>query len=137
MLEQTEKIKQRYDELTELVVNPEIIADNKAWQKLVKEHSDLTPIAEGYEKLKKCINDLKLAKAYTSSSNSKYLSYSLASSMFSVLSFFNSASISRKSLITSGNNSCIIYLHISRMLFSLSPIVLSGASLLCTVSYKN
>ena len=33
MLEQTAKIKQRYDELTKLVVDPEIIADNKKWQK--------------------------------------------------------------------------------------------------------
>ena len=37
MLEKSLKLKQRYDELTELVMKPEIIADNKEWKKLVKE----------------------------------------------------------------------------------------------------
>ena len=52
MLEQTAKIKQRYDELTKLVVDPEIIADNKEWQKLVKERSSIEEIAECHDKLK-------------------------------------------------------------------------------------
>jgi len=48
----------KYEELTKKVVDPQVIADNRLWQKLVKEHSDMTPIAEGYTNLKKCINDL-------------------------------------------------------------------------------
>ncbi|MBQ3494742.1 MAG: peptide chain release factor 1 [Clostridia bacterium] len=59
MLNQTEKIKQRYDELTELVVNPDVIADNKAWQKLVKERSSIEEIAMAHEKLEKLINNLE------------------------------------------------------------------------------
>lgn len=59
MLEQTEKIKQRYDELTELVVSPEVIADNKYWQKLVKERNSIEPIAEAHEKLEKLLKNLE------------------------------------------------------------------------------
>lgn len=59
MIEKLESIMEKYRELTNKVVDPEVIADNRLWKKLVKEHSDLTPIAEGYEKLKNCINNLK------------------------------------------------------------------------------
>ena len=58
MLEQTIKIKQRYDELTELVIKPEIIADNKAWQKLVKERSSIEEIAQAHDALEKLIKNL-------------------------------------------------------------------------------
>ena len=59
MLEQTAKIKQRYDELTKLVVDPEIIADNKEWQKLVKERSSIEEIAECHDKLAKLMKNLE------------------------------------------------------------------------------
>lgn len=59
MLEQTAKIKQRYDELTKLVVDPEIIADNKQWQKLVKERSSIEEIAECHDKLAKLMKNLE------------------------------------------------------------------------------
>ena len=58
MIEKLESIMAKYEELTKKVVDPQVIADNRLWQKLVKEHSDMTPIAEGYTNLKKCINDL-------------------------------------------------------------------------------
>ena len=58
MLEQTIKIKQRFDELTELVVNPDIIADNKQWQKLVKERSSLEELAECHDRLVKLTKNL-------------------------------------------------------------------------------
>ena len=59
MLEQTEKIKKRYDELTELVVNPEIIADNKRWQKLVKERNSIEEIAQCHDNLVKLTKNLQ------------------------------------------------------------------------------
>ena len=62
MIEKLDTIMEKYKELTQKVVDPNIIADNRLWQKLVKEHSDLTPIAENYEKLKKCISDLSSAE---------------------------------------------------------------------------
>ena len=62
MIEKLDTIMEKYKELTAKVVDPNIIADNRLWQKLVKEHSDLTPIAEHYEQLKKCISDLTSAE---------------------------------------------------------------------------
>ncbi len=61
-IEKLEGIKKKYDELTGLIVKPEIIADNKEWTKLVKERSEIEPVAETYDKLKaidKEIADLK------------------------------------------------------------------------------
>lgn len=58
MINKLDKIIERYNFLTQEVSKPEVIADNRSWQKLVKEHSDLVPIVEVYEKLKKYNNDL-------------------------------------------------------------------------------
>ena len=65
-LEKTEKSKVRYDELTELISKPEIIADNKEWKKLVKERNSLEEIANAYtslltltQNLEKCESDIK------------------------------------------------------------------------------
>ena len=59
MIDKLDSIMQKYDELTKKVVDPNVIADNKTWQKLVKEHSDLTPIVDEYKNLKKCLNTIK------------------------------------------------------------------------------
>ena len=59
MIEKLGKIEERYNELTQKIGDPEIIANNREWKKLAKEHSDLTPIIEEYEKLKKCVNSLE------------------------------------------------------------------------------
>lgn len=58
MLDKSLKLKQRYDELTELIMKPEIIADNKEWKKLVKERSALEEIAETHTELEKVVNEL-------------------------------------------------------------------------------
>ncbi len=59
LLIKTEKSKVRFDELTDLISRPEIIADNKEWKKLVKERSSLEELANAHEELKKSINDLE------------------------------------------------------------------------------
>lgn len=53
MLEKLEKIVARYNYLTEEISKPEVIADNNSWKKLVKEHSNLTPIVECYDEYRK------------------------------------------------------------------------------------
>ena len=58
MLEKLEKIVARYDFLTEEISKPEVIADNNNWKKLVKEHSNLTPIVEYYNRYKKAKSEL-------------------------------------------------------------------------------
>ncbi len=59
MVNKLEKIEERYNELTEKIGDPIIIANNREWQKIAKEHSDLTPIIEEYNRLKKCVATLE------------------------------------------------------------------------------
>lgn len=58
-LEKTEKSKVRYDELTDLVSRPEIIANNLEWKKLVKERSSLEDLAEAHIALKELVTNLE------------------------------------------------------------------------------
>ena len=51
MLDKTISFKKRFNELTELVSDPKIIADQKEWKKLVKERSSLEEIASAHDEL--------------------------------------------------------------------------------------
>lgn len=62
ILEKTKKMIGRFDELTNLVSDPKIIADNLEWKKLVKERSGIEEVVEKAKELKKCDEDLKLCK---------------------------------------------------------------------------
>ena len=44
MLQKLAVLEDKYKELTEKIRDPEIINDQKVWQKYMKEHSDLEPI---------------------------------------------------------------------------------------------
>ena len=57
LLEKTKKSKERFDELTELVMKPEIISDNREWKKLVKERSSLEDLANAHTELEKLVSD--------------------------------------------------------------------------------
>lgn len=62
MFDQLEFIEDKYNELSEKIADPEIINDQKVWQKLMKEHSDLAPIVDmykNYEAAKKGIEEAK------------------------------------------------------------------------------
>ena len=62
ILEKTGKTKERYEKLNALVVDPQVIADNKEWKKLVKERSAIEDIALAHDKLEKLVNEYKLCK---------------------------------------------------------------------------
>lgn len=62
MLERLADIERRYEELSELINDPEIIADNEKWRKLMKEHSDISPIVEKYREYKKIKEELAEAE---------------------------------------------------------------------------
>lgn len=51
--EKLDGILSKYEELASLISKPEIIADNKEWTKLVKEHSSLEPVVDAYRRLLK------------------------------------------------------------------------------------
>ena len=58
MIAKLEKVNNRFKELSELIVSPEIIADNKQYTKLAKEYSNLQPIADAYDEYVKVNKDL-------------------------------------------------------------------------------
>ena len=49
MLQKLDKIKERYNEIGELLSQSEVIADQKKFRELGKELSGLTPIVECYD----------------------------------------------------------------------------------------
>ncbi len=61
-IQKLENIKKKYGELTELISKPEIIADNKEWTKLVKEHSALEPVVNAYNKLTAVTSEMEQAR---------------------------------------------------------------------------
>ncbi len=58
MFERLEKIKIRYDEITELLSDPKVISNQEYFRELSKEHSDLSEIVRKYEIYKKFHKDL-------------------------------------------------------------------------------
>ncbi len=59
MFQKLEDVEKRYEDLTQKISDPEVIAQNKEWQKMMKEHSDLTPIVEKYREYKKLEQSIK------------------------------------------------------------------------------
>ena len=45
MFDKLESVEKRYEELTKMISDPEIIANQAEWQKLIKEHSNIEEIA--------------------------------------------------------------------------------------------
>ncbi len=62
MIERLKKIKERFEELTKDLMNPDVLADMNIWQKKSKEQSDLSPIVEKYDEYVKIENDMKDAE---------------------------------------------------------------------------
>lgn len=49
MFEKLERIKTRYEQLSEEIAMPEVIANQELWRKLMKEHADLEETVQRYE----------------------------------------------------------------------------------------
>lgn len=58
MLEKLKDLKNKFELITGQIADPEIIADQDRWQKLCKEHAELSPIIEKYEELLKTQQDI-------------------------------------------------------------------------------
>ncbi|WP_459129319.1 peptide chain release factor 1 [Guggenheimella bovis] len=57
MIEKLENIEKKYHELSGIISDPEVISDNKRWQKLMKEHSDMEPIVMKFGELKSVLEE--------------------------------------------------------------------------------
>lgn len=62
MIEKLAALAQKYDELTQLISDPEIIAQQSEWQKYMKAHADLEDVVNHYRQYCKCQEDLKAAQ---------------------------------------------------------------------------
>ena len=62
MLDKLEAIKNRFDEVSELIVDPNIISDMKQYIQLNKEYKDLQPIIEAYHEYKNILSNIENAK---------------------------------------------------------------------------
>ena len=62
MIERLRKIKERFEELTKSLMDPDVLADMNVWQKNSKEQSNLQPIVEKFDEYEKIANDMKDAE---------------------------------------------------------------------------
>lgn len=62
MIERLKKIKERFEELTKDLMNPDVLADMSTWQKKSKEQADLSPIVEKFDEYLKTEGDMKDAE---------------------------------------------------------------------------
>lgn len=59
MIDRLAEIERKYEELTDKVNDPDIIADQSQWRKLMKEYSDMMPIVEKYREYKKAVQSVE------------------------------------------------------------------------------
>ena len=62
MFDKLDFIKDKYQELSEKVADPAVIADQKAFQKYMKEMSEMEPVVKAYDEYRKMQSDLADAK---------------------------------------------------------------------------
>ena len=62
MLEKLESIKVRFDEVSELLVQPDVMSDMKRYIQLNKEYKDLEPIISAYKQYKNILSNIDSSK---------------------------------------------------------------------------
>lgn len=62
MFEKLEAVEKRYEELTKLIADPEVIANQSEWQKLMKEHASIEDIVLKFREYKKVKEAMKEAE---------------------------------------------------------------------------
>ena len=62
MFQKLEGVEKRYEELNNLISDPEVISRQSEWAKLMKEHSDIQEIVEKYREYKKVNKSIEEAK---------------------------------------------------------------------------
>ena len=62
MFQKLDDVEKRYEELNKKISDPEIIAKQSEWQKLMKEHALIVDVAEKYKEYKKVKANMEEAK---------------------------------------------------------------------------
>lgn len=73
MLEKLKSLNERFDIVSELISNAEVIADRDRWRDLCREHSELSPIIDEYNRYKELISTKDEDKALLESETDKEL----------------------------------------------------------------
>lgn len=63
MFDRLEQIEAKYDELTQALSSPDIVADSSKYQKTAKAHSELTPVVEKFREYKDLKRGIEESKA--------------------------------------------------------------------------
>lgn len=63
MIDKLEFIEEKYEDLSHKISDPEVIADQSLWQKLVKEHAGLEPIVTKFKEYKSVLKGIEDSKA--------------------------------------------------------------------------
>lgn len=71
MYDKLKFIEEKFDDLSELISDPEIIADQNRWRELVKEHSNLEPIVALFKEYKVVLQGIDDSKEMLSSESDK------------------------------------------------------------------
>ena len=62
MFEKLVDVKNRYDEINQLLMDPTVINDNKRYKDLMREYKNLTPIVEKFDEYTTAKNNFEEAK---------------------------------------------------------------------------
>ena len=62
MFDKLELVEKRYEELTKMISDPEVISNQSEWQKLVKEHAGIEEVVTKYKEYKKVKQEMEDAK---------------------------------------------------------------------------
>ena len=62
MFDKLEIVEKRYEELTKMISDPEVISNQAEWQKLMKEHASIEEVVLKYREYKKVKQDMEEAK---------------------------------------------------------------------------
>ncbi len=63
MIDKLAALANKYDELTKLISDPAVIADQAEWQKYMKAHADLEDVVSNYREYVQCKEDLEAARS--------------------------------------------------------------------------
>ena len=73
MFDRLNELETKFENLSEQISDPDVIADNNRWRNLMKEHSDLTPVIDAYREYKRVSESLEEAKELLNESSDEDL----------------------------------------------------------------
>lgn len=74
LIPKLEAIKQRYNEVADLIIQPDVISDQKRYSSLNKEYSDLGKIVKVYDQYKSALDTIKESDEIIADGSDKDLS---------------------------------------------------------------